>query len=290
MHVAGGPVKLLIDLEVSKIKAGTPGDSSTECLLQCESFYRLVEVYCWLAWRLPKTFIFLEDAKKLKTDLVDLIHKFLVEVTGTHGSSVHHQHRPVGVGDNLTTIDRPHSAPTPAASHSTASNAGVRVIVNNIRSDMTTESLQQMFSMHVDVVDCRVNRQKDGTSTGFAFVVVRDQTAANQARARFDNTKLSDRKISVAIVQPHHGPTESAPPTVSQRSEDLAHIKRSMPARKYGVVEGAQLERAVRRFYQHYNPSKLKDVPGLLEKYKGRGSHLLLQLEARYGPPPAPEV
>jgi hypothetical protein len=51
-------------------------------------------------------------------------------------------------------------------------------------------------------------------------------------------------------------------------------------------TEGGALRAKVVAFYERYNRSKLDEVDAICAKYKGRGNHLLLQLEARYGRPP----
>jgi hypothetical protein len=49
----------------------TPRDA--ECLRECESLFRLVEVYGWLGWRFPRTFTDLALVPERKQTLVDLI-------------------------------------------------------------------------------------------------------------------------------------------------------------------------------------------------------------------------
>lgn len=53
----------------------------------------------------------------------------------------------------------------------------------------------------------------------------------------------------------------------------------------YMVTHTDWCRKQVRKFYQEYNPAKLDDVPGLLEKYQGRESEILHLLHEKYGVP-----
>mmetsp|Transcript_15288 Transcript_15288/g.41060 ORF Transcript_15288/g.41060 Transcript_15288/m.41060 type:complete len:133 (-) Transcript_15288:599-997(-) len=45
-------------------------------------------------------------------------------------------------------------------------------------------------------------------------------------------------------------------------------------------------EAKLRRFYENHNPEKVKDVPSVLRKYKGREEVLYQKLSAKYGVSP----
>jgi ATP-dependent RNA helicase SUPV3L1/SUV3 len=82
MHAAGGPVKLLLDEQLTVVKQrldNADGTIRDECLARLEDIYRLAEAYCWLAWRFRRTFTELDAGTQLKKETGSLIASILKE-------------------------------------------------------------------------------------------------------------------------------------------------------------------------------------------------------------------
>ncbi len=74
-----------------------------------------------------------------------------------------------------------------------------RIFVGNIPFDATEEDLRSLFKVLGKIKQILIPRDREtGKSRGFAFVEFEDASQMMEAIARFNNTMLKDRKITVS--------------------------------------------------------------------------------------------
>lgn len=76
-----------------------------------------------------------------------------------------------------------------------------RIIVKNIPKVFAEKEIVTHFSQVDEVTDCKVARNQQGISRGFAFVGFRSTVAAAQAKKRYDNTYLGTVKVRVDLAK-----------------------------------------------------------------------------------------
>lgn len=78
----------------------------------------------------------------------------------------------------------------------------VRLYVGNLSFDATGDDLREIFSNCGTVEDAIiVTRPGGGRSRGFGFVVMQDQTAADEAIRQLDGQELTGRKLTVNVAK-----------------------------------------------------------------------------------------
>lgn len=76
----------------------------------------------------------------------------------------------------------------------------MKIIVLNLNKNTKVEQLEYLFKRFGAVESCNLVLDKEkGTSKGFGFVVMPDDTEANAAIAGLNGTKLYGHKIRVKV-------------------------------------------------------------------------------------------
>ncbi|HHY68847.1 MAG TPA: RNA-binding protein [Bacillota bacterium] len=74
--------------------------------------------------------------------------------------------------------------------------------VGNLPWDITSEELAEVFSAHVNVINCRIITDRDtGRSRGFGFVEVEDEDV-EKAIAAVNGSMLGGRQLVVNEARP----------------------------------------------------------------------------------------
>ena len=119
----------------------------------------------------------------------------------------------------------------------------------------------------------------------------RDKDQNRRSNGGRDDTTVSDNSYSRDI---RGGPTKEKkkkrkikdlpPPEPSFEEEEESEISEYSEAPS--VPEDDDYEGRIIIFYRKYDPDKIKNVPALLKKYRGKEIELLAALELKYGPEP----
>jgi RNA recognition motif-containing protein len=89
-----------------------------------------------------------------------------------------------------------------------------RLFVGGLPYSVTSSQLQEMFSKFGEVVSCDVITDRaTNQSKGFGFVEMKNDTEADEAINKLNDTKLDGRKIAVNIAKPR----EDRPRSDNQR-------------------------------------------------------------------------
>jgi len=72
-----------------------------------------------------------------------------------------------------------------------------RVIIKNVPKVFTEKQVVEHFSKLDEITDCKVAKDQQGKSRGFAFVGFKNGASAGKAKKMFDNTYLGASRIKV---------------------------------------------------------------------------------------------
>ena len=79
----------------------------------------------------------------------------------------------------------------------------MNLYVSNLGYQVNEEDLKQVFSQHGTVNSAKIIMDSfSGTSRGFAFIEMPDDSEAQKAIDNLNNSDLKDRKISVQVARP----------------------------------------------------------------------------------------
>lgn len=87
-------------------------------------------------------------------------------------------------------------APAPVA----AASKGVRVHVQNLAEDMTSEALLALFAPHGTTKGGEVKTTEDGKCKGFGFVIMSTEEEAKKAIAEVNGTKQGEKELNVFLA------------------------------------------------------------------------------------------
>ncbi len=79
----------------------------------------------------------------------------------------------------------------------------MNLYVSNLGFSVTEKSLKDLFSQHGQVSSAKViTDYNTGQSRGFAFVEMPNDTEAEKAISKLNNTEIDNRAISVVVARP----------------------------------------------------------------------------------------
>ena len=79
----------------------------------------------------------------------------------------------------------------------------VNIYAGNLSYDMNDDSLKELFEQHGEVTSAKVIVYRDsGRSKGFGFVEMSDESSADTAIEKLNDTEILGRKIRVNFAKP----------------------------------------------------------------------------------------
>lgn len=96
-----------------------------------------------------------------------------------------------------------------------------RVIIKNIPKVFTEKEITNHFKQVDDVTDCKIARNQQGASRGFAFVGFRNPQTAFQVKKTYDNTYIGTTKVRIDIAKLKNEESQSR-----ERSRDQSKGKK----------------------------------------------------------------